>query len=72
MMVDFLTVEMPDPFGFNINGGEVLKVGVDGVVEWSTLCKKTVKGSWDSSLTIRNVADCGYVGDEDDNVSYVK
>lgn len=58
MMVDFLTVEMPDPFGFDINGGEVIKVGCDGVVDWSTICKKTVKGSWDSSLVIRNVSDC--------------
>jgi len=72
MMVDFLTVEMPDPFGFNINGGEVVKVAEDGVVEWSTLCKKTVKGSWDSSIVVRNVADCDYVDLEDDNKEYVK
>jgi II/X family phage/plasmid replication protein len=71
MMVDFLTVEMPDPFGFNINGGEVVKVGADGVVEWSTLCKKTVKGSWDSSIVVRNVAECDYVDDETDNIWYV-
>lgn len=68
MMVDFLTVEMPDPFGVDINGGEVIKVGADGVIDWSTLCKKTIKGSWDSSLVIRNVTDCDTL-DEYENSS---
>jgi II/X family phage/plasmid replication protein len=58
MMVDFLTVEMPDPFGVPISGGEVLKVAPDGIVEWSTVCKQTVKGSWDTQLVVRNVLDC--------------
>jgi len=54
VMVDFLTAEMPDPFGFVINGGEVVKVKEDGEVEWATQCKKEVTGSWDSKMMVRN------------------
>ncbi|MDE8651888.1 phage/plasmid replication protein, II/X family [Novosphingobium album (ex Liu et al. 2023)] len=55
VMVDFLTVETPDPFGQVIHGGEVVKVDRDGEVEWSTRCKLSVKGSWDGQLVVRNL-----------------
>lgn len=55
MMVDFLTVNMPDPFGRMIHGGEVVKVDPDGLVEWATRCKLALDGSWSNKMMVRNL-----------------
>lgn len=59
-MVDFLTVECPDPFGVVIHGGSVTKVSHDERLEWSTMCRRNVEGSWSSQMTVRNRM-CGAV-----------
>jgi II/X family phage/plasmid replication protein len=55
MMVDFLTVELPDPVGLPVNDGIVAKVKPCGEVEWSTPCHRMVEGSWSSSLAVRAI-----------------
>lgn len=55
VMVDWLTVETPDPVGIPINGGQVVKISADNSVEWSTFCRKSVEGSWSSSMTFRAI-----------------
>jgi II/X family phage/plasmid replication protein len=54
-MVDFLSVECPDPFGQVITGGMVAKVDHDRKLEWSTFCRRNVAGSWSSQMTVRNL-----------------
>lgn len=54
-MVDWLTVDLPDPVGLPINSGQVLSVSQDGVVEWTTPKRLQVAGSWSSSMTFRAV-----------------
>jgi hypothetical protein len=53
MMVDWLTVELPDPVGLPINDGHVCRVRSDGSLEWNTACRKQLRGSWDSSMMFR-------------------
>jgi II/X family phage/plasmid replication protein len=53
MMIDFLTVEIPDPVGLPINDGHVCRVRTDGSLEWNTACRKQLRGSWSSSMMFR-------------------
>lgn len=55
-MVDWLTVDLPDPVCVPVNSGQVLSVTNDGVVEWSTAKRLQLRGSWDSSMTFRALA----------------
>jgi II/X family phage/plasmid replication protein len=55
MMVDWLTVEVPDPIGLPVNAGHILKVTPDGSVEWSTAARLPVEGSWSSNMMFRCV-----------------
>jgi II/X family phage/plasmid replication protein len=55
MMVDFLTVNLPDPFGRMIHGGEVVKVDPDGAIEWATRCKLALEGSHSNKMMVRNL-----------------
>lgn len=52
-MIDWLTVELPDPVGLPVNAGHVLSVSPDGEVEWSTAKRLCVAGSWSSNMTFR-------------------
>lgn len=54
-MVDWLSVELPDPFGFLITGGEVTKSTEHGEVEWTTRCKRQMEGSWSGKMMVRNL-----------------
>lgn len=54
-MVDWLTVELPDPVGLPVNAGEVMRISRDGEVEWTTPARLQVQGSWGSSMTFRAV-----------------
>lgn len=54
-MIDFLKAELPDPFGFRIDGGSVVKVDHGGNIEWTTPCKRRVEGSWTNSVHCRNL-----------------
>ena len=54
-MVDWLTVELPDPVGLPVNDGFVAKVKPDGTVDWSTPCQRILEGSWSSSLAVRAI-----------------
>lgn len=56
MMVDWLTVELPDPVGLPVHDGKVFRVSADGVVEWETFARLSVEGSWSSNMTFRAVA----------------
>lgn len=55
MMVDWLTVELPDPVGLPVNAGHILRVSADGLVEWTTPARLSVEGSWSSNMTFRCV-----------------
>lgn len=55
VMIDWISVEVPDPFGEVITGGEVLKVKADGEVEWATRCRREFEGSWSSKMQVRNL-----------------
>ncbi len=64
MMIDWLTVEVPDPVGLPINDGHVCRVRPDGTLDWSTACKRQLEGSWSSSMMFRalGAADDGVCG----------
>jgi II/X family phage/plasmid replication protein len=64
MMVDWLTVELPDPIGVAINDGHVCRVRPDGTLHWSTACKRQLEGSHSSSMLFRalGAADDGVCG----------
>jgi II/X family phage/plasmid replication protein len=53
MMVDWLTVELPDPIGKPINDGHIFCVKADGSVDWNTAKRKQLRGSWSSSMMFR-------------------
>lgn len=55
MMVDWLTVELPDPVGLPVNSGQIMRVSRDGVVDWTTPARLSVEGSWSSNMTFRAV-----------------
>lgn len=54
-MVDWLTVDLPDPVGLPVNAGQVMGVAQSGEVEWSTAKRLLVPGSWSSSMTFRAI-----------------
>lgn len=54
-MVDYLTVELPDPVGLPVHDGHVCRVRSDGSLEWATHCRKSVEGSWSSQMTFRAI-----------------
>ncbi len=64
MMIDWLTVEVPDPVGLPINDGHMCRVRADGALDWSTACRKQLEGSWSSSMMFRalGAADDGVCG----------
>jgi hypothetical protein len=64
MMIDWLTVEVPDPVGLPINDGHVCRIRPDGTLDWSTACKRQLEGSWASSMLFRalGAADDGVCG----------
>jgi II/X family phage/plasmid replication protein len=64
MMIDWLTVETPDPVGLPINDGHVCRVRPDGSLDWSTACRRQLEGSWSSSMMFRalGAADDGVCG----------
>lgn len=55
IMIDWISVEVPDPFGWRITGGEVVKIKDDGEVEWATRCRREFEGSWSSKMQVRNL-----------------
>jgi hypothetical protein len=55
MMIDWLTVELPDPIGLPVNAGHIVRVARTGEVEWSTAARLNVEGSWSSNMTFRSV-----------------
>lgn len=55
MMVDFITVELPDPVGVPVNDGRVMRVSPEGEIQWETACRKVVEGSWASKMTVRAI-----------------
>lgn len=52
-MIDWVSVDVPDPIGMPVNAGQVLSVSQDGEIEWTTSKRLQVKGSWSSSMTFR-------------------
>lgn len=65
MMVDWLTVELPDPVGLPVNDGHVMRVKRSGQVDWTTPARLGVEGSWSSNMTFRAVG-ADYADDDDD------
>jgi II/X family phage/plasmid replication protein len=53
MMVDWLTIELPDPVGLPINEGHIFCVKPDGSVDWNVAKKKLLRGSWSASAMMR-------------------
>jgi II/X family phage/plasmid replication protein len=63
-MIDWLTVELPDPVGIPVNAGQIMRVSRHGELEWTTPARLAVEGSWSSNMTFRAVGasyhdDCG-------------
>lgn len=54
-MVDWLTVELPDPVGLPVNAGEIVRISREGEVEWATPARLQVEGSWASSMVFRAI-----------------
>jgi II/X family phage/plasmid replication protein len=54
-MVDWMTVETPDPVGIPVNSGEVMRVSRTGEIEWTTPARLNVEGSHSSNMTFRAV-----------------
>lgn len=65
-MIDWLTVELPDPVGIPINDGQVMRLRPDGTVEWATQCRRSLEGSWSSAMTFRAIG-AEYTSDGDDD-----
>jgi II/X family phage/plasmid replication protein len=53
MMVDWLTVDLPDPVGLPVNDGHICRLRPDGTLDWNTACRKQIRGSWSSSMMFR-------------------
>jgi II/X family phage/plasmid replication protein len=56
MMVDWLTVEIPCRLPGPIMGGYVAKWKEDGEIEWQTMSRKVLEGSWSSKINVRAVS----------------
>lgn len=65
-MIDWITVDLPDPVGIPVNAGEVMSVSQLGEVEWSTPKRLQVGGSWRSSMTFRALG-CESADDEEES-----
>lgn len=52
-MIDWLSVVAPLPHAAPICSGHVVSVGADGVVEWQTVKRQTVAGSYSTGLQVR-------------------
>jgi len=56
-MIDWITARIPFAHDVAINGGHVLSVDPSGSVEWQTDKYLTVRGSYDSSISLRSYHD---------------
>lgn len=54
-MIDWVSFVAPCAHVEEINGGKVLSVKPDGEVEWQAHKRRSVRGSWDTSITVRSV-----------------
>lgn len=52
-MIDWLTMEIPFRHSSPINGGKVVSIDPDGTVEWATLKRYSVRGSFEMSMAVR-------------------
>lgn len=64
-MIDWITVDLPDPVGLPVNAGQVMSVSQCGEVEWFTPKRLQVGGSWSSSMTFRAIGAEACDQDED-------
>lgn len=64
-MIDWITVDLPDPVGLPVNAGQVMSVSQVGEVEWFTPKRLQVGGSWSSSMTFRAIGAEACDGDEE-------
>lgn len=55
VMIDRIDGIMPDPFGFPIFGGEMIKVDENGEVDWASKSRKLFEGSHSANMQIRNI-----------------
>ncbi|QDP18604.1 hypothetical protein FMM02_00675 [Sphingomonas xanthus] len=52
IMVDWLSVETPDPVGIPVNSGQVMRISRLGEVEWTTPARLSVEGSYSSNYKL--------------------
>ena len=55
VVIDWITARVPCLHPTPIDGGRVIKVDPDGDVEWATPQRRSIAGSYDSSLYVRTV-----------------
>lgn len=55
-MIDFVSAEFACQLPAPINSGSLLSRSTDGEIEWETVKRLTVRGSWDTSVQIRAVS----------------
>ena len=56
-MIDWVTARLPCTNTGLICDGQVVKIGADGEIEWTTQTRLSVTGSHDSSISIRSLTE---------------
>lgn len=54
-MIDWIKMIAPMPHDELISSGQMMSIGADGELEWKTIKRRGVKGSWESGLQVRTV-----------------
>ena len=55
-MIDWITAIIPCHHDEKIYGGSIASVDLDGVIEWHVEKKQQIRGSYESSLSIKSLA----------------
>lgn len=57
-MIDWITAKIPC-LHVPLKTGAVMRIGPDGEVEWSTVCRTSVRGSYDNAIQVRSLGSDG-------------
>lgn len=55
MMIDWITCKVPFYAPFIVDGGRFMSITSDGMIEYETPKRKQLRGSYDSSMTVRTI-----------------
>ena len=57
-MLDWVTAELPCEY-VPFDAGRIMKINTDGTIDWESPCRKTITGSWESSLQVKSIGGDG-------------